>query len=104
MRMTRGSEWGRGVQSVHRLDWKSLDFKVDAGDVGSAILMAVAGALAEFSKADVPVLTELQPGRNEDAVDVDAGLTFELEEHIDCSGIVGAAAEHPTANSLGLRQ
>ena len=59
--------------------------------------MVAAGALAKFGKADMAALAQFQSGRDQYAVDIDAGLAFELKQHVDCSGIVGAAAQHPAA-------
>jgi hypothetical protein len=46
---------------LHQLDGKGLDFQIDAGNFRAAILLMAAGALAEFGKANVPVLLSSSP-------------------------------------------
>ena len=47
----------------------------------SAICWLAARALAEFGKADMPALAQFQPGGNQHAVNIHAGLPLELEQH-----------------------
>ena len=84
---------------MQHLNRKGLDLQVDAGDLAAAILLVAAGALAEFGEADMPALAQLQAGGDHDAVDIDAGLPLELEEHVHGAGIVCAAAEDPSATA-----
>ena len=84
---------------MHQLDGKGLDLQVDAGNLGAAILLVAAGALAEFGKADVPALAQFQAGGDHHAVNIDAGLPLKLEQHIHGAGIVCSAAENPAATT-----
>ncbi len=56
-----------------------------------------AGALAEFGKANMPALAQFQPGGDQHTVNIYAGLPLELEQHVHRAGIVGAAAQNPSA-------
>ena len=84
LRRTRGESASVG---------ESLNFQVNAGYLGATIAVLTAGALAELSEADMAGLAEFDSGGYEDAVNVDAGLALELEEHGDGSGVACAAAE-----------
>lgn len=54
------------------------------------------GALAKLSESDVAGLAQLDSGGDEHAVDVNARLALELEEHIYGAPVVGTAAQHPS--------
>lgn len=82
---------------MHHLDREGLDLQVDAGYLRAALLGMVAGALAEFGKADMPVLAQFQAGGDQYAVYIYTCLTLKLEEHRDRAGFVRSTAEHPTA-------
>ena len=82
---------------------KGLDFEIDAGDLRAAILLVAAGALAKLGEADVPVLAQFEAGGNEHAVDVEAGLALELEQHAHRAGVAGAAAQNPAAAAEDCR-
>ena len=84
---------------MHHLQRKGLNLQVDAGDLRAAFLLMAAGALAELGKADMPVLAQFQPGGDQHAVDVHAGLALELEEHAHRACIVSAAAQNPAATA-----
>jgi hypothetical protein len=63
-----------------------------------------ARALAKLSKAQMAVWAQFKTGPDEDAVNIDACLALEFEEHVDHAGVVGAAAQHPasaTVNGAG---
>jgi len=92
-------DFSRALVGVVARSWvgEGLDFEVDAGDLGGAPVILVAGAGAEFCKADVAGLAELDSRGNEDAVDIDAGLPLKFEEHVDDAGVGGPAAENPAS-------
>src|ERR1035437_10956323 len=93
------SDYSQGTLALHHLDGGGLDLQVDAGNIGTALLLVVAGALAEFSKTDVPALAQFQAGGDHHAVNINAGLPLELEQHIHGAGIVCSAAENPAATA-----
>ena len=80
------------VDSRHaQFNRKGLYLKVDARDLGAAIALTAAGALAKLGEPDVARLAELKPRRNQDAIDIDAGLPFKFKQHADSAGIVCTA-------------
>ncbi len=85
------------VAAVHHLDGEGLNLEIDAGNLGIAILRMAARTLAEFSEADMAALAQLQPGGDQNTVNINAGMAFKLEEHTDGSAIIRAPAQHPAA-------
>jgi len=79
--------------------WERSGSPVRCWNLGAAILLVAAGALAEFSKANVTVLAQFQAGGNHHAVNIDAGLPLKLEQHIHGACIVCSAAENPAATT-----
>ena len=82
---------------------KGLDLEIDAGDFLSATVPVPARALAELSKADMPVLAQFQSSRDQHAVDINACLPLKLEQHVDVPVSLrrGSAPSH---RSRGLRR
>jgi len=78
---------------------KGLDLQIDAGNLGAAILLVAACTQAEFGKADVPTLAQLQAGGDQHAVNLNAGLALEFKQDGHRTGIVGATAENPAATA-----
>ena len=87
------------LRAVHRLHRKGLYFEVDAGNFRSAILLMVARALAKLFKADMPLLAQVKPRRNQYAVDVYASLPFKLKQHAHDTRVVGSAAKDSAATA-----
>lgn len=80
-----------------RFDGEGLDLQIHTRNLGPAVFLMIAGAVAELSKTDVSVVTQLQPSRNQQAVDIDTSLALELEEQVYHTGIAGPAAQDPAA-------
>jgi len=74
-----------------------MDFEVDRDDFSADVVEVAAGALAEFSEAQVGELAEFEADGDEDGVHVHAAHSLEFEEHVDGAGVVCAAAEDPAA-------
>ena len=87
----------RGNEARRHGRRKRLDFQIDAGDIAAAFLGVAARALAEFGETHVAVLVQLQAGGDEHAVDIEACLALEFEQHAHHAGVAGAAAEDPAA-------
>lgn len=76
---------------------EGLYLKINADNLRAARLRAETGALAQFREAEMGSAAQVKTHRNQDAVDLYTRLPFKFEEHAHGSGIVGAAAQHPTA-------
>ncbi len=74
-----------------------LNLQIDADNFLLAIFAHHPRALAEFGKANVGALAELQSCRNQNAVDFQAGVPFKFKQHIDQSGVACAPAQHPAS-------
>lgn len=74
-----------------------MDFEIDAGDLAAAVVGMIMGALAELGQAAMPRLAELDSCGDEDAVNIETGLSLEFKEHVDGAAVTGAAAQHPTS-------
>ena len=72
-----------------------MNFEIDAGDLCTAVALIAASALTEFSKSNVSIWAKFDTRRNEHAVNVDASLALEFEEHVYSAGIVCSAAQNP---------
>jgi hypothetical protein len=74
-----------------------MDREVDVGDIVSAGVDEVAGAVAEVGELEVGVAGELESGGDEDGVDFDAGGAGELEFELGGLISLGGAGEDPSA-------
>jgi hypothetical protein len=68
-----------------------LDFKFDAGDLRAAVHLTAVSALTKLGDPDVTALVQVDPGGDQHAVDVKAGLSFELKQLVYYACIVGAS-------------
>jgi hypothetical protein len=98
----RGHDRGNGRE-------KCSDLEFDAGDLFFAFRRSHARALAELGKAQMIVAAQLDAGRDENGVDVDAGMAFEFEQDIHGACIIRSTAQDPTpaaqdAAGQGLHQ
>jgi hypothetical protein len=85
---------GCPFERIHR---EGLNLKIDADNLRTARLRAETSALAQFREPEMGSAAQVKTHCNQDAVDLYARLPFKFEEHAHGSGIVGAAAQHPTA-------
>jgi hypothetical protein len=80
------------MRHLHR---KRLNFKIDAGNLRTAVSNLAARALAKFGEPDVSALAQFQAGGDQHAVNVDTRLAFKLKQHAHAACVVGAPAQDP---------
>ena len=87
----------RSSRPFRRINRKGLNLKINAGNFRSAYLRAESSALAKLCEPKMPGTAEVKTHCNQDAIDIHARLPFKFKKHAYGSGVIGAAAQHPTA-------
>ena len=76
--------------------WEGLNLQVDARNLIAAFQVMISCALAKFSEAHMAVLAQFDPGCNQNAVDINAGMTLKLKQQVHYALISRASAQDPT--------
>lgn len=87
--------WRKFVRSER----DGLDLQVDAHNLVVDSFLSQPGQLAKLGEAHMRGGTQFQPRRNQDAVDLETGGSFEFKEDIDQASVAGAATQDPTATA-----
>jgi hypothetical protein len=81
---------------LHR---RRLNFEINAHNLIPAFPLDHACALAQLRKADMRALAQFEARSNQNAVNLEAGVSFKFKQDLDQARVTCTAAQNPTPAS-----